>query len=115
MLEGMISGPRSPIRGDELSIALVDEGFHAADVLNLSILVLCRVQHRCFLELLGPRDLLFALDAIHELIERLNLLQEAIDHHGGQRKARPVLRSQLRRLERILQDETRAGPSSGLA
>ena len=49
------------------------------------------------------------------IVERLKLLQEAIDHHGGQRKARPVLRSQLRRLERILEDETRARPSSGLA
>lgn len=49
------------------------------------------------------------------IVERLKLLQEAIDHHGGQRKARPVLRSQLRRLERILRDEARARLSSGLA
>ena len=49
------------------------------------------------------------------IVERLKLLQEAIEHHGGQRKARPVLRSQLRRLERILEDEARSRPSSGLA
>ncbi|MEC7241732.1 MAG: HNH endonuclease [Myxococcota bacterium] len=43
------------------------------------------------------------------IVGRLKMLQEAIAHHGGQRKARPVLRSQLRRLERILDQEQREG------
>lgn len=46
------------------------------------------------------------------IVERLCLLEEAIAHHGGQRKARPVLRSQLRRLKNILTEEIRVASRS---
>ena len=46
------------------------------------------------------------------IVERLCLLEEAIAHHGGQRKARPVLRSQLRRLKNILTEELRVASRS---